>query len=63
MKTTLYTKNIEDLKTEALVVGFYEGLTLDDVSQYNSISEGFSILFYHFLIFIILYLSINYETL
>src|SRR3989344_8966818 len=40
MKTALFTRGLEDLKTEALVIGLYEGVDVDDTEKYNEISEG-----------------------
>ena len=40
MKTLLFTKELEDLRTEALVVGFYENLENADVDGYDALSDG-----------------------
>ncbi|MBS3151793.1 leucyl aminopeptidase [Candidatus Woesearchaeota archaeon] len=40
MKTLLFTKELEDLKTEALVVGFYESFGNSDIDKYDVISDG-----------------------
>src|SRR3989344_9113096 len=41
MKTALFTRGLEDLKTEALVIGLYEGVDVEDTEKYNELSEGF----------------------
>lgn len=40
MKTLLFTRDLQDLKTEALVVGFYENLDNADIDRYDNISDG-----------------------
>ena len=40
MKTVLFTKSLESLKTEALVVGFYDNLNTVDFDKFDSISDG-----------------------
>lgn len=40
MKTILFTKDLTELKTDALVIGFYEGIGLNDAERYSDISEG-----------------------
>ena len=41
MKITLFTKNLDELKTEVLVIGLYENFHLPDAEYYNELSEGF----------------------
>lgn len=41
MKITLFTKNLEELKTNALVIGFYENFSIEDFNEHNELSEGF----------------------
>ncbi len=40
MKTVLFTKGLEELKTEALVIGFFEGVDTEDVEKYTNVSDG-----------------------
>ncbi len=40
MKIALFTRELDDLKTEALVLGFYENLDTGDIDRYSVISDG-----------------------
>ncbi len=40
MRTVLFTKDLESLKTAALVVGVYEGANFEDVEKYEALSSG-----------------------
>jgi leucyl aminopeptidase len=40
MKLALFTKNFEELNTEALVIGLYEELELESLSSIDAISDG-----------------------
>src|SRR3989338_6411677 len=40
MKTTLFTENLTELRTEALIIGLYDDCDSSDVESYENISDG-----------------------
>ncbi len=40
LKTALFTKDVQELTADALVLGFFEGVALPDVERYHSLFDG-----------------------
>lgn len=40
MKVSLFTKELEELKTDALVIGFFDNIDSEDIQRYNNLSDG-----------------------